>query len=335
MSFNPIGIAKSAFGNISAGVNAVANVASVLNNLSDPSKLASSLRKRSIPGPWTDQAAATGSFVDNTSSTDWRVRLTLPNMGDESQNAVYGAGSILKPIRESEGLIFPYTPTIQISHSATYSEQALTHQNYQFMTYQNSKISEIAINGDFIVQDWNEAKYWIAAVHFLRSVTKMYSGDSPYSGNPPPILKFNAYGDYVFKNVPVIVKSFSITLPKEVDYISVDISKPGPGESTGGNSGNSDTDKIGANARLLSGVASAVGATTVGQVLNFLSNGSRVKASTIPNSNPNVPPVPVAPSHVPASSTLNVTVVPIYSRTQVREFNLKKFVEGGYAGGYL
>ena len=39
-------------------------------------------------------------------------------------------------------------------------------------------------------------------------------------GNPPIILKFNAYGDYVFKDIPVIIKSYSVDLPNGVDYIS-------------------------------------------------------------------------------------------------------------------
>jgi hypothetical protein len=66
-------------------------------------------------------------------------------------------------------------------------------------------------------------------VHFLRSVTKMYTGFQPLpdilfpaTGNPPPILTLNAYGEYVFKNVPVVVKSFSIDLPKDCDYIHAD-----------------------------------------------------------------------------------------------------------------
>ena len=39
-------------------------------------------------------------------------------------------------------------------------------------------------------------------------------------GNPPIILKFNAYGDYVFKDVPVIIRNYSIDLPSGVEYIN-------------------------------------------------------------------------------------------------------------------
>jgi hypothetical protein len=169
----------------------------------------------------------------------------------------------------------------------------------------------------------------------------MYAGKNEYVGNPPPILKFSAYGDYVFKNIPVVVKSFSVTLPKEVDYISVDMDKPGPGESAspgGGGSGGSNLDKIGANARLLSSIATAVGATSAGQVLNFLSNGANVAKSVSGGAGgaSAIKGAAVAPSHVPAQSTFSVTVMPVYSRTQIRQFNLEEFVKGGYKGmGYL
>lgn len=342
MPFDPIGAAKSAFSNISAGVNAVSNIASALNNLSDPSKLASAIRSASIPTGGNSFGASAKSVATMASdnSSDWRVKLTLPGMDNSLFNEVYGAGNILQPIRDSGGLVFPYTPTITVTHNASYAEQALTHQNYQFVAYQNSKVNDITINGEFIVQNWNEAKYWIAAVHFLRSVTKMYAGDNAYVGNPPPILKFSGYGDYVFKNVPVVVKNFSVTLNKDCDYISVDVDKPAPGESSGGSNGASNTDKLGAGARLLSGIASASGATSVGQFINIASN-LRNAASSLRNGSSTTSSngggsSSVAPSHVPTQSTFSVTVMPVYSRTQVREFNLKQFVTGGYKGrGYL
>jgi hypothetical protein len=360
MAFDPIAGVKSALGvlgNIASGINKVSSLGAALTS-GDSGKVLSAIRSINLPKGGDSSgggaAGANATFVTDASQ-DWRARLYLPGM-DDRINEVYSKGQILEPIRESKGLIFPYTPTITISHNVTYGEQSLTHQNYQFIAYQNSKVSDIQINGDFYVQDWNEALYWIAAVHFLRSVTKMYAGENIYVGNPPPILKFSAYGDYVFKNVPVVVKSFSVTLPKEVDYISADIMKqaPGGGGSGGGGGagggggggfGGSNLDKIGSNARLLSGIASAVGATTAGQVLNFLSNGASVSkvisggiggGADGGGGNTASREALVAPTHVPTQSQFNVTVTPVYSRTQVRQFNLEEFVKGGYKGqGYL
>jgi hypothetical protein len=344
MAFDPIAGAKSALGalgNIASGISAVSKLGSALTS-SDPGKLLSAIRSINLPkdgGSGGGAVGANATFVTDASK-DWRARLYLPGM-DDRINEVFSKGQILEPIRESGGLIFPYTPTITINHNVTYGEQSLTHQNYQFIAYQNSKVSDIQINGDFYVQDWNEALYWIAAVHFLRSVTKMYAGENAYVGNPPPILKFSAYGDYVFKNVPVVVKSFSVTLPKEVDYISADIMKQAPGTGGGGGGdggGSSNLDKIGATSKLLSGIASAVGATSAGKVLNFISNGASVaKVLSGGAGEASVSREMLsAPTHVPTQSQFNVTVTPVYSRTQVRQFNLEEFVKGGYKGqGYL
>lgn len=110
---------------------------------------------------------------------------------------------------------FPYTPTIQISGGAQYEEVPITHQNYSFFAYQNSKAESINISAPYFVEDMLQAQQWIKDINFLRASTKMFQ-----DGNPPVILKFNAYGNYVFKDIPVIIRSYSVDLPNGVDYIS-------------------------------------------------------------------------------------------------------------------
>ena len=76
------------------------------------------------------------------------------------------------------------------------------------------------------VQNQQEGQYAIACIHFLRTVTKMnFGADDPYKGTPPPVLLFDAYGNYMFNQLPVIVTTFTIGLPKDVDYIPIDLSK--------------------------------------------------------------------------------------------------------------
>ena len=63
----------------------------------------------------------------------------------------------------------------------------------------------------------------------------MFYGDNgANTGNPPPIVKFNGYGEYVFKNVPCVVTSFNVDLPQDVDYMKTTISGAGETESTPG-----------------------------------------------------------------------------------------------------
>ena len=49
----------------------------------------------------------------------------------------------------------------------------------------------------------------------------MRFGDDSNAGAPPPVCRFDAYGDFMLSNVPVSVASFKTELPNNVDYISV------------------------------------------------------------------------------------------------------------------
>ena len=112
-------------------------------------------------------------------------------------------------------LAFPYTPTISIQGGANYEEVPITHQNYSFFAYQNSKAESINISAPYYVEDAMQAAEWVKAVNYLRASVKMFP-----DGNPPPILKFSAYGDHVFNRIPVIVRSYSVDMPNGVDYIA-------------------------------------------------------------------------------------------------------------------
>lgn len=171
--------------------------------------------------------------------TDWRVRLSLApranyfvnstllqplytQMGGTVQAGaignLFGAGPTLS-------VIFPYTPQLQIQHSANYQAQKLTHSNYAQYFYDNSEIQSITLTGEFTVQNINEGQYLMACVYFFRSVTKMFFGADPLAGNPPPLLYLNGYGQYYLPNVPCVVTSFSHTMPADCDYM--DIPEPG------------------------------------------------------------------------------------------------------------
>ena len=152
------------------------------------------------------------------SVTDFRVKLTLPQASD--LRSTFFTSELLKPLSDTGGIVFPLTPSIILQHQASYNPLAMTHSNYPFYAYQHSEVSSFTVVGDFPVQNYEDARHWVATLHFLRAVTKMFFGSGANQGNPPPILKFNAYGDNVFKNVPVVVTNFSCELTNSVDYIS-------------------------------------------------------------------------------------------------------------------
>lgn len=203
-----IDVAQTAQSITSAIVDAV--------NKTDAGLVASRLRSYLIPEgaePSFNTGPIAAQFSTDPRNKDWRVRIDSPQMRNNSA---------LAPLAATQGVIWPYTPTVSITHSANYSQISTTHNNFPFYAYNNSQVDDINISGEFSVQSQEEAKYWLAAVHFFRSVTKMYFGQGTNVGNPPPICTLNGYGDFVFNNVSVIVKSFNVEMPKDVDYIAVE-----------------------------------------------------------------------------------------------------------------
>jgi len=172
--------------------------------------------------PGAAPSSGTG-FVDaqwgSQTDLDWRVRLSVP------QN--YKSSRLLTPLLETNGFMFPYTPQIIMEHSANYNALHPTHSNYAFPAYQNSQVSAMTIIGDFFIENEKEGQYWVAATHYLRSITKMAYGATSNQGAPPPVVKLNGYGDYVFKDVPVVVQMFTVELPNDVDYIQVGVGENG------------------------------------------------------------------------------------------------------------
>jgi hypothetical protein len=155
-----------------------------------------------------------------SSGQDWRVRLHLPTGISSFANS-----PILQPLYDSNNsMVFPTTPQILVSHSANYNSMAPTHSNYSHPIYQNSTVEDITISSEFPVENEADGRYWIATVHFLRSITKMFYGNSSNLGAPPPLVHLSGYGDFVFDRVPCVVKLFTLDLPDNVDYIQVPIS---------------------------------------------------------------------------------------------------------------
>jgi hypothetical protein len=172
------------------------------------------------------------------------------------------------------------------------------------------------------VEDSTQGLYWIAAVHYLRSLTKMFAGSDPKAGNPPPIVFLNGYGNYVFKNIPVVITNFTVQLDAGADYIGCDVVGSAAGELEG------IADSVGGLADTLGGAigGSFAGVTStissiaggVGQVAGLLGTfgvGGTTSGGV---------------THVPTKSSFSVTLQPIYSRNSARNFSLDRFVQGGY-----
>lgn len=219
MANDPVTTVQNAVGSV---VDSVIKqpVQQITNSISDTgfgkALRAVGLLPGAVPQGGTGFTSATwGSKTD----LDWRVRLSIP--------PTFKTSPVLQPLLETNGFMFPFTPQIILEHAAHYNSLHPTHSNYAFPAYQNSQVNAMTIIGDFFVENEIDGRYWLAATHYLRSVTKMAYGASSNAGSPPPVVKLNGYGDYVFNEVPVTVQMFTIELPNDVDYIQVGLGENG------------------------------------------------------------------------------------------------------------
>ena len=317
-----VGAGVAVFGAAAQAVNTASKLGSALSNIGSAGSdnIGSAIRSLNLPAGGEaigDLASAFSAFGGDSNANDWRVRLSLPNWSS------FRSSPVLKPLKEAGGLVFPFTPQISIKSSAKYTPESATHTNFPFQAFKNSDPGSIEIQAPFAVEDPAQALYWIACLHYLRSASKMFSGSDPKAGNPPPIVMLNGYGNYVFKNIPVVITGFTCTLPQDVDYIACDV----VGSAAGNIAGLADSvgglaDAIGDTLERgkISGIASSISdaAGAIGSVAGLL--GTFGIGGTTSGGQ----------ARVPTKSSFNVTVVPIYSRSSARKFSLDRFVTGGY-----
>jgi hypothetical protein len=147
---------------------------------------------------------------------DLRVILRVPKAYLKGPAA--GPANILN---DFGGILFPYTPTISYDNQAQYGTVNPVHSNYTQYFFKNSQVGQISISAKFTVQNEREGKVWLGVVHLLRALTKMRWGKDVGAGSPPPVCRLEGYGDFMLRNVPVVISSFKFDLPDNVDYISV------------------------------------------------------------------------------------------------------------------
>lgn len=257
---------------------------------------------------------------------DWRVRLSLGPGAQYLYNAT--PAGVLKPLAANggtDGVIFPYTPNITTSYSANYEQYDLTHSNYRGIFYKNSRVGDIQLRGTFTAQDTEEANYLLAVIHFFRSVTKMFYGQDEQRGTPPPICLLNGYGGYQFSDHPVVVSAFNYNLPNDVDYIRTT---------------NPNNFGLNLNNRYNpSGVSLPAGGALAGlnRLLNAIPGGlskGALPRTPAPNTVAGSVTNNVPASYVPTKMEIDITLIPVQTRSQVsQQFSLKGFANGDLLKG--
>jgi hypothetical protein len=146
-----------------------------------------------------------------SAKNDWRVRLNA--------NWTLFDSPLFSLLENTGGVVWPYLPNITVSTKANYNSVETTHSNYPTQGYKNSVVEDISIVGEFTCETETDAAYWIAATTFFKTATKMFFGQGANAGNPPIICNLSGYGSSVFDSIPVVVKSFSVDLKDDTNYI--------------------------------------------------------------------------------------------------------------------
>ena len=158
---------------------------------------------------------------------DWRARLRPKSGGMDRFYSRVGTNGdhLLRPLEDSNGIVWQYTPNLFLSGSAEYNEALMQGMNYPINTFISSRPPDIPITADFSANDIYEARYLLAIMTFLKVCTKAAFGDDAVgrgtAGTPPPVLLFEYLGDHGFNKVPVVVTNWSMQLPDNVDYVPV------------------------------------------------------------------------------------------------------------------
>jgi hypothetical protein len=261
--------------------------------------------------------ASLGRGASAAGEDDWRVRLSLAESATIFYKDATTQNSIMAPLIETNGVIWPYTPSIQVSHVANYSTAVLTHSNYSAHFYNNSDVSDITVSGEFTVQSVEEGQYLMAAIYFLRSATKMFFGQGANVGNPPPVLFLDGYGSHYFPHVPCVVTNFTHNLSNDVDYIQVPITQTSLEDVAPVNAPDNPNGAV--NYLENKGLENI---PQLGRGTNLVKKASTQKFSTITST-----------TRVPTASTVSVTLRPVYSRQNLHDrFNLSDFSQGKLIG---
>lgn len=276
---------------------------------------------------------------------DWRVRISLAESAKYFYNSQTPADKgIMSPLFGSatqNGVIFPYTPQVQVTHTANYSQQKFTHSNQPGYFYENSEVAAISINGDFTVQNVIEGQYLLAVITFLRSATKMWFGASKnnsMNGFPPPMVFLSGYGANYLPNIPCVITSFSHTMPSDCDYIEI----PGVNPNSAGAAGIGGALTQGISGALNGNMSAVTGALTsganslIGSTLGAAGNGANQLLGQLTGGTFGSGPS----TRMPTSSQIAVTLQPVYSRQAVSKFSLDDYASGkmvvaGTKGGFI
>ena len=302
-------IASSTAGNVSGSTFTGA----LFDTQASDSAVAAALREQA-----RQQQTIRNQRQNKAQAGDWRVRLRLAPRSTYLYNDP-DCGPVLWPLQNTDGVIFPYTPSIDFAYKANYNAYDLTHSNYKGYFYQNSAVDQINVRAQFTAQDTTEANYLLAVIHFFRSATKMFYGQDSQRGSPPPLCYLSGYGDYQFSEHPVVISQFNYNLPADVNYIRAQT-----------------TTDVGTNLQPQARQRQTVASNPLSYAYQRLKSlGQGINKGALDFNFAAQGSLGVGnPTYVPTKIEITLSLLPVQSRQQVsQQFSLKGFANGNLLKG--
>jgi hypothetical protein len=187
--------------------------------VADPSgQTISDIEQSEVDFSITSSGYTFGTTPQATSSTS-------PLGLNQSGTGIYDQSHPLYPLTLTNGLIFPYSPTISESLGTRYDTVELIHANESVHAFKNNENVRLTLSDCIWTSEtWEQAVYTLGVIHFFRSYRLMDFGKGK-TGRPPSPMWFSAYGNYLYTDVPVLIERVEMAFPADVDYVGV----PNPG----------------------------------------------------------------------------------------------------------
>ena len=159
-----------------------------------------------------------------TVKKDFRARIQAK---PGAKDRVYGSkdphANLIAPLWSTNGMLMPYTPAIQVTHtSVEYAQYSLPQTPFDYFAFSKRNSPMLSVTATYTAQNQAEARYVLSVMHFLRAITMNYYGreNGDLRGVNPPTLLFSAYGPYMYDRVPMLIRNVSFGLDQDVDYVS-------------------------------------------------------------------------------------------------------------------
>jgi hypothetical protein len=172
--------------------------------------------------------ASSGLSLGNTISGQYNIGSNIGLNGLMTVgNSIYPTSHPLYPLTQTNGLVFPYTPSISENLGVRYDSTDMTYTNEAIHGYKATDNTRLSLSDcAWTAETFDQAIYTLGVIHFFRSFVLMdYGRKGPGTGKPPSPMWFNAYGDFMYSQIPVLIERVDWSFPQNIDFVGI----PNPG----------------------------------------------------------------------------------------------------------